>query len=797
METPPTQTKEVLLAHSPAVDSVWRMAAREAAASLYRYIEREHLLLALLTLEKGSAVSADSKAESLHGEFEELHRIFAALGLEPAAVAESLRKRIGTQDYKHLLKVVHRSEACRSIFHCANRLANAHGETTVRCIYVLAAILADPGEHLPAVLKDCGADLNALRRQVEKSSEMHCETPAVKLEAPQVGEPHQNKTIASPEVAASTSSSETYHLVRLRGKQQAEMWPLRLDRALLIGRSVEGEAGIDIDLRPDDGISQSHARLWFSRGCWRIEDLNSVHGILVGGRQIKGKGPAVLDLWKEVQIGDTILMLVPPRWHRVRSHDLIVDLETVPMVNLGVLQCSSAIVSRLMATNPGGTQSVSRRLQISLSEFAVSEPVTLPPLTPGQTAELDVPNFRFDYDALECRVEKSACLLSVRVGQSALEGPPVEIWLLPANEWTCGRTYENQLSLASFVMPNHPSVDRLVAAACSHFPAEHDPAESLRSLYEYLLKNWELNYIFEPPAWGEGGQKIRFPHQVLSDFAERQGHGTCIDLALLLAAALEHLHHESLIAVLDLGDTWHSLAGCRRSPREGMEPLLYEKERILADAIWVDPNGCTRAPEYGWEFARASNQADSVLAGHPLVFALDVAAARRIGKVEPLPFSGQPELGKELRAAFAKANEIGHCLHQPVGTVHILLGLLTIDNGITREIFGGIGMPADRVIERLRAGLSNVSDRGEDGHASTRHHDMVLSIARSLAKRAGLNVVTERFVLEALLLTPSSAMDNALRNLGTARKGLYTLLGKSAGESKTYPTLPSSFPNQL
>jgi hypothetical protein len=317
----------------------------------------------------------------------------------------------------------------------------------------------------------------------------------------------------------------------------------------------------------------------------------------------------------------------------------------------------------------------------------------------------------------------------------------------------------------------------------------------LRAIYDHLLARWELSYIFEPPAWGAGGVKIRFPHQVLLNSIGRQGQGTCIDLALLVAAGLEYLHHDPLISVVDTGDTWHSLVGCWRNQRNGLEPLLYEKERILTEAVWVDPNGCTRSPEYGWEFARACSEADAVLAGNSLVFVLDAGAARRISKVEPLPFSGQPELSKDVRAAIARASETGQNLHQPVGTVHILLGLLTIENGITQEVLREIGVPTAQASQRLTAGLGNVRGRDEDGPALTRHHDMVISFARSLAKREGLHVVQERLVLEALLSTPSSAMDNALRSLGTNREALLGRLSKMSPECKTHPTVPSVFPD--
>jgi hypothetical protein len=794
MDTAPTSGKAVALAHSPALDLVWRTAAREAAGSFYRFIEGEHLLIALFALERTAEACTDSTAQSLRGEAGELRRLYELVGMEPEDAAESLRKCIGTRGYKRTVKVVHRSGACRSMFNYADQLARGCGETTVRCIHLLAAILEDPGEHFVSMLRNPDSGLDVLRRDVARSLRKHDKILPAEQEAPEGGGPAK-EDIESPVATSPAPAGEADHMVLLTGKQPTDKWRLRRDRPLLIGCSANGEASVDIDLWPDLRTSRSHARLWFLEGGWWIEDLNSVLGTLVGGHQIKGNGAHLLDYWNRVQIGDTILMLVPPYWHRVQSKDLIVDLEACPAINLGVFQCSRAVVSRLMVTNRGTTRSARHAVHFSLSEYAASEEVALPALAPAQTVELNLPKFRFDYAALESRVEKSLCLLTVKLDESVLNDPPIEIWLLPANEWACGRTYEHQLSLASFVMPNHPSVQEFVRAACRHLPAERDAEKSLQAIYDHLLGCWELSYMFEPPAWGASGLKIRFPHQVLLNSLERQGQGTCIDLALLAAAGLEYLHHDPLIAVLDTGDTWHSLVGCWRYRRDGLEPLLYEKERILTEAVWVDPNGCTRPPEYGWKFARACSEADAVLAGNPLVFVLDVAAARRIPKVEPLPFSGQPELSIEVRAAIAKASEIGQSLRQPVGTVHILLGLLAIENGITRELLREIGLPTAQVVERLTAGLGNVRGRGEDGLTLTRHHDMVLSVARSFAKREGLHIVQERFALEALLSTPSSAMDSALRSLGTSREVMLCCLSKMSTELKTHPTVPSVFPD--
>ena len=270
MDTAPTSGKAVTLVHSPAVDSVWRAAAREAAASSYRYVEREHLLIALFALAKAAESCADSDAQSLRSESGKLRCLYELIGMEPEVAAQVLRKRIGTQGYKHTVKIVHRSGACRSMFRYAEQLARGCGETTVTCIHLLAAILEDPGEHFLSLLKDPDAGLAALRRDVARSVSKLDRVP--------------------PVTTSPTPTEKTDHIVLLMGKQSTDKWRLRRDRPLLIGCSGNGEGSVDIDLWPDLRTSRAHARLWFSEGRWWIEDLNSALGTLVGDRQIKGNG---------------------------------------------------------------------------------------------------------------------------------------------------------------------------------------------------------------------------------------------------------------------------------------------------------------------------------------------------------------------------------------------------------------------------------------------------------------------------------------------------------------------------
>src|SRR5690606_31583882 len=119
-----------------------------------------------------------------------------------------------------------------------------------------------------------------------------------------------------------------------------------------------------------------------------------------------------------------------------------------------------------------------------------------------------------------------------------------QVAILAYNEWS--RESEPQM-LASFVLPNHPDVQRLLAAARVHLERlahssgfcgyqAKDPASvkaQARSCYE-ALADWSVTYANPPASFEQSGQKIRTPEQVKSDRL-----ATCLDISALLCAAME------------------------------------------------------------------------------------------------------------------------------------------------------------------------------------------------------------------------------------------------------------------
>lgn len=170
------------------------------------------------------------------------------------------------------------------------------------------------------------------------------------------------------------------------------------------------------------------------------------------------------------------------------------------------------------------------------------------------------------------RVETTA------TGQSQLlaeHQQPVAI--LAYNEWS--RASEPQM-LASFVLPNHPDVQRLLGAAraslerlaqTSAFSGYQvkDPASAkaqARAIYE-ALATWGVTYANPPASFEQSGQKIRTPEQIKNDQL-----ATCLDICALLCAAMEQAGLHPLIVLVE----GHAFLG------------VWLREDYRGDALFLD-----------------------------------------------------------------------------------------------------------------------------------------------------------------------------------------------------------------
>jgi hypothetical protein len=134
----------------------------------------------------------------------------------------------------------------------------------------------------------------------------------------------------------------------------------------------------------------------------------------------------------------------------------------------------------------------------------------------------------------------------------------VEVRILAAHQWLAEPVELALEMLAAHVTPNHPEVaalmskvaDRLGVAtgtgSIEGYQSGPDRVDAIvRAVYE-CLQDSRVRYSEPPASWADQGQKVRTPGEVLETRI-----GTCLDLAVLMAAALEQAGIRPLLWVVE------------------------------------------------------------------------------------------------------------------------------------------------------------------------------------------------------------------------------------------------------
>lgn len=143
---------------SIAVDTAWRLAVWEASAANSEFIEKEHAVIGLLSIEKVATGKPDDMKldreqwNSIRAEWAAMKDVFAACSLDATSLRRELRKRIEKGSHQRSENVIHRSTECKAFFQIADALA---GEAdSVSTLHLLAAIAGEPGYLLGLVFRD-------------------------------------------------------------------------------------------------------------------------------------------------------------------------------------------------------------------------------------------------------------------------------------------------------------------------------------------------------------------------------------------------------------------------------------------------------------------------------------------------------------------------------------------------------------------------------------------------------------------------------------------------------------------
>ena len=86
------------------------------------------------------------------------------MSLNMTQLRRKMRQKLGTGNYKHTEKVIHRSDACKKMFNRAHELASSSEE--ISCLHLLAAILEKPGNNIVHVLSEINVKSDTFLKHV-------------------------------------------------------------------------------------------------------------------------------------------------------------------------------------------------------------------------------------------------------------------------------------------------------------------------------------------------------------------------------------------------------------------------------------------------------------------------------------------------------------------------------------------------------------------------------------------------------------------------------------------------------
>ncbi|MFB1487061.1 MULTISPECIES: DUF3320 domain-containing protein [unclassified Thiocapsa] len=339
-------------------------------------------------------------------------------------------------------------------------------------------------------------------------------------------------------------------------------------------------------------------------------------------------------------------------------------LEVASKISFATHQCDAPVVVALCVRSACDRDLDALRLRL------VAEPPVLAP----RTWSLDRLGARQEIRVRDRRVQLAGGLLDgltermrldlrleLLQGEAILASLDRPIIALARNEWGGAATMPELLG--AFVMPNDPAVARLLKDAARALEASGRKAtlegyqeKSRKRVWELLAGLWSavgarrLTYAEPPASFETAGQKVRTPSDI-----EVQGLATCLDLALLFAAAIEQIGLNPLI-VFTKG---HAFCGAWLQPQTlptltvddpaELRKAIDQQELVLFETTLA---AVGHAPPFAKAVAQGRRRIDEEH-DNDFVYALDIKQARG-RQIQPLTSivsraeSSDPVLGAEM-----------------------------------------------------------------------------------------------------------------------------------------------------
>ena len=464
-----------------------------------------------------------------------------------------------------------------------------------------------------------------------------------------------------------------------------------------------------------------------------------------------------------------------------------VEMKCLPTINYSLVHANVPYLLKASLLNNNEMPLNDVRLQIVLPNYAESQTVTIALIPANGEHIIDpLPQFRFYHHKFRDLIEPDIVPVTVWVNnEQILLDPPIEVKVLPPNAWHCIGTEE---ALTGFIMPH--AVDEIVSRArfelrrlvkgaqgfADTFESSDPKAieKTLQALYLCLQERYSITYEYEPRSYAPNWQLVRFHHEVLEELA-----GTCVDLALLFAACLENVHRDPLIILVKTGQDretgdvlQHAIIGCWRRRSHLKVPVIRDEAQVRqwvnsGDLLVLDSKGFALTNEFpqGMDFNQCRKKAVTYIENYRLCYALDIVAARGAG-IAPMPFGKGVHFGRSAWLAIFRARQEAERLQsRAVGARHLLLGLLSIEKGLMREVLGSFGEAvADKVADLARKSIPR-TDLRRCPLPEDENWPGVLLRAEGIAACRGDSLVTEGDLATALLKS-GTQVDRVLESEG-------------------------------
>ena len=240
-----------------------------------------------------------------------------------------------------------------------------------------------------------------------------------------------------------------------------------------------------------------------------------------------------------------------------------IDLHAVPVLSYALAHNGVPVVDDIRVRYVGGSElrNAELRLQVCDAQGVLSRPCTrrLDLAAGADTVVQDV-DLRLDPSAM-LQVEEARpgrLIATVEVNGTLVHEQSVDVRVLAARQWLAQPKELALEVLPAFVMPNDPAVGRLVDEAAAllrqgtgspsieGYQTGPERVDEIVSAVFTAAQAREIRYSEPPASWADAGQKIRTPHEVLDGRV-----GTCLDTAVVLAAALEQSGVHPLLWVVE------------------------------------------------------------------------------------------------------------------------------------------------------------------------------------------------------------------------------------------------------